>query len=145
MQVHLHVFIEKHNTLGHYHDNIYSKFLENQNCAARVLCQCRSVYTAIINLSCRSKISFITIFSNKTPHYIILEQVSTVWKHNGNKNNSEQVRLILRRNLRTTSLGQNLLVLAEMRVGCWQCRYRTFHEIWIKLFCRRRGRSISKF
>ena len=54
--------------------------VEYQNCAARVLEQCRSVYTATINLCCRNIINFIAMFSNKTPQiainldYTILEQ-----------------------------------------------------------------------
>ena len=59
---------------------------------ARVLWQCRSVlYTAIINLCCRNYVFNVFIFIRRTTQ--------------------EQLKLKLCKNLRTTSLGQNLLVL----------------------------------
>ena len=85
-------FIEKHNTSRHYMwrfiaylsavQEDWVRREENQNCAARVYWQCRSVFTAILkNQCCRNKTDFITMFSNLTPlvgvnlDYKILEHV----------------------------------------------------------------------
>ena len=60
------------------------------------------------------------MFRNKTPQiavnldYTILEQLYGL-KHVRNKNNLEQLRLKLCKNLRATTLGNNLLVLTKKK------------------------------
>ena len=61
----------------------------SQNCAARVLRQCRNVYTVIINLCCRNKINFVTMFSN----ILILVFAVIIDMTSGNKNNLRTIEV----------------------------------------------------
>ena len=51
-----------------------------------------------MNICFKNNINFITMFCNKTPQitvnvdYTVLEQVCTVWKHDGNKNNLRTIK-----------------------------------------------------
>ena len=66
MQIQLQICIENHNISRHFGVSM-QVFLQLKTLNELRRSECRSAYTAIINLYCRSKINFITMFSNKTP------------------------------------------------------------------------------
>ena len=68
----LQIFIEKRDTSRHFGVSILMQvFLQLETLCEQRRSECRSVYTAIINLCCRNKINFITMFSNKTPQIAV--------------------------------------------------------------------------